>query len=142
MKYKIADLIVEFNTKFDITNKRAQKYSCEQNRERDFRITVSDEAIQKEKEFDNLLTDDLAEYMIMGTTFYKGLLNYNGCLLHASAVVVENEAYLFSADCGTCLSICFMKLLFSLQLLSIGCSFLARKGPCPLPPFSAGDCLA
>ena len=101
MKYKIADLIVEFNAKFDITNKRAQKYSCEQNRERDFRITVSDEAIQKEKEFDNLLTDDLAEYMIMGTTFYKGLLNYNGCLLHASAVVVENEAYLFSANCGT-----------------------------------------
>lgn len=101
MKYKIADLIVEFNAKFNTTKKRAQKYSCEENRERDFRITVRDEVIQKEQEFDALLTDDLAEYMIMGTTFYKGLLDYNGCLLHASAVVIDDEAYLFSANCGT-----------------------------------------
>lgn len=101
MKYKIADLIIEFNAKFNTTTERAQKYICEQNMERDFRITVRDEAIQKEQEFDKLLTDDFAEYMIMGTTFYKGLLNYNGCLLHASAVVIDDEAYLFSANCGT-----------------------------------------
>lgn len=101
MKYKIADLIVEFNSKYNTTTERAQKYICEQNMERDFRITVRDEAIQKEQEFDKLLTDDLAEYMIMGTTFYKGLLNYNGCLLHSSAVVIDDEAYLFSANCGT-----------------------------------------
>lgn len=101
MKYKIADLIVEFNAKFDTTKKRAERYKCDENIERDFRITVRDEAIQKEQEFDELLTDDLAEYMIMGTTFYKGLLNYNGCLLHSSAVVIDNEAYLFSANCGT-----------------------------------------
>lgn len=101
MKYKIADLIIEFNAKFDTTKKRAEKYSCDENIERNFRITVRDEAIQKEQEFDELLTDDLAEYMIMGTTFYKGLLSYNGCLLHASAVVIDEEAYLFSANCGT-----------------------------------------
>lgn len=101
MKYKIADLIVEFNAKFDTTKKRAQKYIYDENTERDFRITVRDEAIQKEQEFDELLSDDLAEYMIMGTTFYKGLLNYSGCLLHASTVVINDEAYLFSANCGT-----------------------------------------
>ena len=100
MKYKIADLIVEFNAKFDTTNKRAQKYICEQNTKRDFGITIKDEIIQKEQELDESLTNDLAEYMIMGTTFYKGLLNYNGCLLHASSVVIDNEAYLFSANCG------------------------------------------
>ena len=101
MKYKIADLIVEFNAKFDTTKKRSQKYIYDENTERDFRITVRDEAIQKEQKFDELLSDDLAEYMIMGTTFYKGLLNYSGCLLHASAVVIDDEAYLFSANCGT-----------------------------------------
>ena len=101
MKYKIADLIVEFNPKFDITAKRAQKYSCEKDEKRDFRITVTNEAIQKEQEFDELLTDELAEYLLIGTTFYKGLLNYNGCLLHASAVVIDGEAYLFSANCET-----------------------------------------
>ncbi len=101
MKYKIADLIVEFNAKFDTTNKRAQKYICEENIERDFSITVRDEAIQKEQELDELLTDDLAEYLLIGFTFYKGLLNYQGCMLHSSAVVIDEEAYLFSANCGT-----------------------------------------
>lgn len=101
MKYKIADLIVEFNAKFDVTNKRAQKYICKENKKSNFSIIVSDETIQKEKEFDNLLTDEFAEYLIMGAIFYRSLLKYNGCLLHASAVVIDEEAYLFSAPSGT-----------------------------------------
>lgn len=101
MKYKIADLIVEFNAKYDVLNKRATKYLCSENKKEDFKILVNHEMIEKEKKNDKTLTNELAEYMIMGTTFYKTLLNYNGCLLHASAVVIDNEAYLFSADCGT-----------------------------------------
>ena len=27
--------------------------------------------------------------------------NYNGCVLHSSSVVIDNEAYLFSAPSGT-----------------------------------------
>lgn len=101
MKYKIADLIVEFDAKFDVLKKRSTKYLCSENQKEDFKIFVSNEIIEKEKRDDKTLTSELAEYMIMGTTFYKTLLNYNGCLLHASAVVIDNEAYLFSADCGT-----------------------------------------
>ena len=101
MKYKIADLMIEFNAKYNTTNKRAEKYIYKANQKIDFKITVSDESIKKEKEFDELLTNEFAEYLIMGTNFYKGLLNYNGCLLHASAVVLDDEAYLFSANCGT-----------------------------------------
>lgn len=101
MKYKIADLIVEFQAKFDTTNRRAEKYLSNENRKKDFKITVTDEAIKQTVKEDDLLTEELAEYMIMGTTFYKGLLQHSGCLLHASAVVLEDEAYLFSADCGT-----------------------------------------
>lgn len=101
MKYKIADLIVEFNAKFDRTNERAQKYICEENRKKDISITVNDEAIKKKKESYKLITDELVEYLIIGSTFYKGLLNYNGCLLHASAVVIDDESYLFSANSGT-----------------------------------------
>lgn len=101
MKYKIADLIVEYQAKFDITNKRSEKYRYNENKnDRNFKIIASDESIKKEMEEDELLTPELAEYMIIGTNFYKGLLNYKGCLLHSSAVVIDNEAYLFSADCG------------------------------------------
>ena len=101
MKYKIADLIVEYQAKFDITNKRSEKYRYNENKnDRNFKIIASDESIKKEMEEDELPTPELAEYMIIGTNFYKGLLNYKGCLLHSSAVVIDNEAYLFSADCG------------------------------------------
>lgn len=102
MKYKIADLIVEFDAKFDTTNRRAEKYKYSENKKyRDFKVIVSQDSIKREIKEDRLLTPELAEYMIIGTNFYKGLLNYKGCLLHSSAVVIDNEAYLFSANCGT-----------------------------------------
>lgn len=101
MKYKIADLIVEFDAKYDTLKKRATKYLCKANRKENFKIIISNEIIQKEKKEDKSLTNELIEYMLMGTFFYRSLLDYNGCLLHASAVVIDNEAYLFSANCGT-----------------------------------------
>lgn len=44
---------------------------------------------------------DLCEYMWTGTKFYEGLLDFNGFLLHSSAVVLDGKAYLFSATSGT-----------------------------------------
>lgn len=101
MKYKIADLVVEFEPQFDMLKERADKYVTEENAKRDFSIYINDDHIEKEKASDSEVTSELAEYMLVGNTFYKGLLKYNGCLLHASSVVIDNEAYLFSAPCGT-----------------------------------------
>lgn len=101
MKYKIADLIVEFDAKFDVLNERAKKYLCPLNTKKDFKISTTNQIIEQTAKEDKSLTLELAEYMVMGTNFYRELLNYNGCLLHSSAVVVDAEAYLFSADCGT-----------------------------------------
>lgn len=101
MKYKIADLITEFDAKYDVLQKRASKYIYPENKTIHFRMMVTDKAIQQAEKEDDTLTSELAEYMVMGNTFYKALLEYNGCLLHSSAVVIDNEAYLFSADCGT-----------------------------------------
>lgn len=101
MKYKIVDLIVEFNAKYNTLNKRATKYLYKEDSNEDFRIVVTDKMIEKIEKENKLLTAELAEYMLTGNAFYKNLLEYNGCLLHASAVVIDNEAYLFSADCGT-----------------------------------------
>ncbi len=41
------------------------------------------------------------EYLLVGSAFYQELLAFEGCMLHASAVVYEGQAYLFSADSGT-----------------------------------------
>lgn len=43
----------------------------------------------------------MGEYIFTGMRFYRELLNFNGLMLHSSAVVVDGEAYLFTADCGT-----------------------------------------
>lgn len=101
MKYKIADLIVEFDPNYSVLEKRAQKYLCHENKENDFKILYDKNTIKKEIEKEETLTAELAEYMLVGAKFYTKLLHFNGCLLHASAVVINNEAYLFSADCGT-----------------------------------------
>ena len=44
---------------------------------------------------------DEVEYMLAGAVFYRELLSYQGMLLHASAVVVDGKAYLFSGKSGT-----------------------------------------
>ena len=47
------------------------------------------------------LCDEDCEYLSTGGSFYRQLLTHDGMLLHASAVVVDGRAYLFSAPCGT-----------------------------------------
>lgn len=39
-------------------------------------------------------------YLISGYYFYQQLLHHDGMMLHASAVVVDGYAYLFSGPCG------------------------------------------
>ena len=47
------------------------------------------------------LSEDECEYLATGDSFYRQLLGFGGMLLHASAVVMDGYAYLFSAPCGT-----------------------------------------
>ena len=101
MKYRIADLNVEFEPKFDMLKKRAEKYQMEGAEEADFEMLISENTWQREKAKDPNLDLEVYEYMQIGWQFYTKLLERQGCLLHASAVVVDDEAYLFSADCGT-----------------------------------------
>ncbi len=101
MKYKIADVIVKFDPQYDMLQKRAQKYKDLTQENPSIELEITDEMYQKAKLKYPTLTQEDAEYSMLGTNFYKALLSYDGCLLHSSAVVVENEAYLFSANCGT-----------------------------------------
>lgn len=39
-------------------------------------------------------------YLDSGFQFYRKLLDFDGCMLHSSAVVVDGYAYLFSGPCG------------------------------------------
>lgn len=49
----------------------------------------------------NLENEDVALYMGTGAKFSRELLRFKGTFLHASAVLLDGKAYLFSANSGT-----------------------------------------
>ena len=56
--------------------------------------------IWKEQFFPND-SDEIIEYTATGSLFGLYLLQHSGLILHASAIVVNNKAYLFTAHSGT-----------------------------------------
>lgn len=94
--YKIANLIIQMST-FGRTLTQAEPYRCEPD-EPDIVITSNWQTLQAKQPH---LSDEDCEYLCTGGSFYRQLLNFDGMLLHASAVVVDGYAYLFSAPCGT-----------------------------------------
>ncbi|MBQ8621415.1 MAG: hypothetical protein IJ422_03780 [Oscillospiraceae bacterium] len=94
--YKIAGLVVEMDS-FGRTLKQAEPYRCEATKP-DIVIRTDWRALQKNQPH---LSDEDCEYLCTGGSFYRQLLNFDGMMLHASAVVLDGKAYLFSAPCGT-----------------------------------------
>lgn len=95
--YKIADLVVEMDS-YGRTEKQAIPYLTTPNDNPNIRI-ISYRDVMKARIPG--LSDDAAEYLGTGGCFYKELLRFDGFQLHASTVVMDGKAYLFSAKSGT-----------------------------------------
>ena len=95
--YIIAGLRVRMNT-FGRTEVQAYPYQTETTGMPD--IVIKSNATELRKTQPHLTVDD-SEYISTGGCFYRELLRFNGLLLHASAVVKDGYAYLFSAPSGT-----------------------------------------
>ena len=98
--YRIADLSVSYDAVFPTLQTRSEKYSAPFDPQA-INLAVTSEEIAQIRDSTPLLTDDLREYMILGRKFYEELIRFGGMMLHASAVVVDNQAFLFSAPSGT-----------------------------------------
>ena len=98
--YNIAGLCVSYDAAYPTLRERSEKYICDPSDDA-ASFTVLPAEIDDMRSYTPLLTDDLREYMIMGRYFYEHLIAQGGMMLHASAVVVDGEAYLFSAPSGT-----------------------------------------
>ena len=94
--YQIADLRVHMET-FGRTLEQAKPYLVS-DAQADIEIVSNPEPLQKRNPH---LSHDDCEYLSTGADFYRKLTEFNGMMLHASCVVVDNRAYLFSAPCGT-----------------------------------------
>lgn len=99
--YRIADLSV--NMSVGGTNeKQSEKYKVSDSADKNADIVIPDlgSAVQYLMTVYEGMSEDSAAYQAAGVAFYKALIDFNGFMLHASAVVLEDRAYLFSADSG------------------------------------------
>ncbi len=95
--YRIAGLRVAMSS-FGRTEEQAAAYEIPIIGEPDIIIQSAPELLQEQNPH---LSFDDCEYMSTGSSFYVQLLRYSAMMLHASCVVVDDRAYLFTAACGT-----------------------------------------
>lgn len=97
-RYRIADLFVRMQVSGRILQ-QAQPYLAPPGEEADVVLECDIPKIMALNP--EIPTQDMAEYLGTGAIFARKLLEHDGSYLHASAVVLEGKAYLFSAPSGT-----------------------------------------
>lgn len=96
--YKIGGFYVEIFSQYDHIVNRAENYKVEYSGILDFQLTPSRYA-----EVDPTVYPDknIMEYCLLGDNFAEKVLHFNAVVIHASAICVDNSAFLFSAVGGT-----------------------------------------
>jgi len=101
MKYKIADLIVEYTAKYDDLKRLSEQFIYNGERETDITLSVTD------KQLENMLSRSVEgttiggiENLAMSSEFNRAAIKYGVMLVHSSALIYDGGAYLFSADSG------------------------------------------
>lgn len=97
--YAIAGLTVKMDS-FGRTEEQAEAYRCKLATKVDIQVD-SEPLKERYREARPGISEDTVEYMCSAGSFYKQLLDFDGFMLHSSAVVVDGRAYLFAADSGT-----------------------------------------
>ena len=101
VKYIIAGLNIALKISGKTLQRQVNPYRMKGDAPADIIIDLPDSYIlQKQKENPHLTLSDCA-YIWTGLDFYRKLINFDGFILHSSAVALEGKAYLFSAPCGT-----------------------------------------
>lgn len=95
MLYQIADLRLEMPALGDMPE-RMQEYRIPEG-EADLTIEESELNMRRWGPVEDI---NMVYYMETGWTFYNKLLQFGGLMLHASAVVMDGYAYLFSGPSG------------------------------------------
>lgn len=100
-RYKIADLITEIDYSSKTLEKQSAAYAYDGSAPCDIRIQIPDDFLEMQTVKNPHLTRDDLYYIWTGYDFYRQALNFGSFMMHASAVMYDGHAYLFSANCGT-----------------------------------------
>ncbi len=95
MLFKIAELITEIPEAGDMIS-RSRDYKVENVSSADIIIRAD---LYKPTKWENL-SEEGNIYLQSGFQFYRQILDFDGLMLHASAVAVDGKAYLFSGPSG------------------------------------------
>ena len=101
MKYLIADLVTEFTPKYDNLKSLAEPFKYNGSREADIKISVTDESIEKSmSKVAEGTTVPMMENFLMSGQFNRAAIKYSTMLVHSSALIYNDGAYLFSGNSG------------------------------------------
>ena len=92
MLCKIADLITEIPQAGGLAS-RCREYLYSGEATPDITIRMEDYRLER---YSSQTPQELIDYMESGAQFYRQLLEFNGFYIHASTVVLDGKAYLFS----------------------------------------------
>ena len=100
--YRIADLNIKINHEHDYLTKLCANYLHEnQDITPDFEVSPSPDDYDKDKEALEGHSDGYLESISIYRQIAKKLLDYDGIILHAAVISVDDRAYAFSAPSGT-----------------------------------------
>lgn len=97
-RYVIADLKVDMAVS-GRTLRQAEAYAAPAEGPADINLFCDIDRIMELNP--QLPNEEVAEYLGTGAAFARELLAFNGSYLHASAIILDGKAYLFSAPSGT-----------------------------------------
>ncbi len=102
--YRIADLNIEVNPKFETSRKRLESYAVEPNEaeKTDISISVSDDEIRERCRLSDNLSEQGAEDVLILSKFCNAVLDgFDGFFFHSSCLELDGKGYVFSAVSGT-----------------------------------------
>ena len=100
-KYNIAGLNVCAEFHYDRMTTNMPKYKSDFEGKPDIVINVPKEISMIYQDNNPHFTLGSCEYSIAGNQFYTQLLDHDGMMLHSSSIMMDGNAYLFSARSGT-----------------------------------------
>lgn len=98
MYYRIADLTVKMDPG-GRTRVQAEPYRLETDGPADIEIHLDLPLFMERNP--HMRDPDMGEHLATGVLFARKVLDFDGCYIHSSAVILDGKAYLFSAPSGT-----------------------------------------
>lgn len=101
--YKIADIVFDCDVHYKQTYNYMKEYLAPQGEKAKFSISTTEEDLAQEQK---LTPEELPYYAYEYTAIYRKFIyvlmeRYNGFFFHCSAISVDNQAILFTAQSGT-----------------------------------------